>query len=290
MIELLSNKLYYRNNAKPKWTPRKYIPEPPTPRPSQNTVLPQELVETIISYLIHDIPTLLACSMTCFSWYIAALPHLHHSLTANDNAIPWEDGKYQWPGPLRKSYELGLLPLVRRFRIRHDFSVFAPEQLDRSTLRYFSALTNVQDLGIDDLQISSFMPRIRQSFGHFSPTLRSLALRKPIGSCRQILYFIGLFPNLQDLKLCYLTEERESTADADLVPLSVPPLQGQLTLVGFTKGKLMKEMIALFGGLHFRHMNIFDVWCVRLLLGACAETLEVLQLYATDLFGEDDFE
>ena len=128
---------------------------------------------------------------------------------------------------------------------------FTPKKLDKCTLRYFSALTNLQELGMDNLQVASFMPNIQRYFEHFAPTLRFLALREPGGSSRQILYFIGLFPNLQDLKLCYNFPEgeQEGMADADLVPLSVPPLCGRLTLMCFAKEKLVKDMIAFFGGL-----------------------------------------
>ena len=44
---------------------------------------------------------------------------------------------------------------------------------------------------------------------------------------RQILYFIGLFPNLQDLKLHYPFphDEQECSVDKTLVPLSIPPLR-----------------------------------------------------------------
>jgi hypothetical protein len=48
-------------------------------------------------------------------------------------------------------------------------------------------------------------------------------------------------------------------------------------------------MIAFFGGLRFRSMDLFRVKCVRLLLDACAETLETLRLYPTDLYGESLF-
>ena len=48
----------------------------------------------------------------------------------------------------------------------------------------------------------------------------------------------------------------------------------------------MEDMIALFGGLRFRHMDLFKVRCVRLLLDACAESLETLRLYPTDQYGE----
>ena len=249
-------------------------------------------MDAIISYLIYDTLTLLACSMTCYSWYIAAVPHLHYSLTTDDWIILPEDKKHRWPTPLRRSYNLGLLSLVKRFRIRLSFGEFGPDRLDKRTLRYFSALTNLQELGIDSLQISSYMPNIRQYFGHLSPTLRFLALRDPKGSCRHILYFIGLFPNLQDLRLVYSIEEeeQESTIDADLVPLSIPPLRGRLTLACFTREMLVKEMIDLFGGLRFRCMDLFRVKCTRLLLDACAESLEGLRLYPSDPYSEHLFQ
>jgi len=227
--------------------------------------------------------------MTCYSWYIATVPHLHHTLTTRNSLTNNDDGKSNWPRPLRNSYNLGLLPFVKRFNFRTSFDPFTPEKLDRSTLRHFSALKNLQELGIDELRVPNFMPNIQQYFGHFTPTLRSLALWEPVGSSRQILYFIGLFSNLQDLKISYHfpKREREGVAGAKLVPLSVPPLCGRLTLKCFTKEKLVKDMIAFFGGLRFRHVDLFKVKCVRLLLGACADTLEGLRLYPTDPYGEE---
>jgi hypothetical protein len=133
------------------------------------------------------------------------------------------------------------------------------------------------------------MPNIQQCFGHFAPTLRFLALMEPAGSPRQILYFIGLFPNLQDFKLLYILPAtgQESAADAELVPCSVPPLRGRLTLACLGGERLMKDMITFFGGLRFHSMDLFRVKCIRLLLDACAETLETLRLYPTDPYGED---
>jgi hypothetical protein len=268
------------------------IPEESTAHPSPLARLPQRLVTLIISHLIYDRRTLLACSATCYSWYITTAPHLHHTLTTDNDYIGYNpDKRYFWPRPLRRSYKLGLLPLVKRLRIRsgeRGFHQFTPEQLGRRTLSYFSALTNLQELGIDYLQVSSFLPTIQRCFGHLSPTLRFLALREPKGSCRQILYFIGSFPNLQDLKLHYTVprDEQENTADATLVPLSVPPLRGRLTLTCFTRERLVKEMISLFGGLRFRQMDLFGVKCVPLLLDACAETLETLRFYPTDGWSE----
>ena len=123
-IELI-NKLWYRTIAKIKWLFFGSTQEASASRPSPIAELPQELVEVIVSYFIYDICTLLACSMTCFSWYIAAVPHLHHSLTTDNGDRFPSDRRYTWPRPLRKSYQLGLLPLVKRFRIRlGDYPLF----------------------------------------------------------------------------------------------------------------------------------------------------------------------
>lgn len=257
------------------------VSETLTPRPTQPMSLPQELVEIIASYLIYNTPALFACSLTCYSWYIAVVPHLHHSLTINSEH-PRYDVKRMWPQTLQECYKLGLLPLVKRFRIRLGFRgvKFTPEHFDGHTLRYFSALTNLQELGIDNLQVPAFMPDLHRYFGHLAPRLRFLALATPVGSCRQILYFIGLFPNLQDFKLNspIRAKEEENTP----FPLSTPPLGGRLTLYSFRWEDLVRDMATHFGGLHFRYMDLFKVKCTRLLLHMCAETLDTLRLYPTD--------
>ena len=80
------------------------------------------------------------------------------------------------------------------------------------------------------------------------------------------LIFRWILPNLQDCKLTYATLEeiQESADDAELVPLSVPPLRGRLTLTCFTWENLVKDMIILFGGLRFRSMDPYMVKCAQL--------------------------
>ena len=136
------------------------------------------------------------------------------------------------------------------------------------------------------------MPNIRRYFKHFAPTLQSLALSEPIGSIRQILYFIGFFPNLQDFKLhnFYPTKRGATAADLVLTPPSTPPLRGWLTLECVGEEKFVDEMIALYGGLYFRCVCLFDVSCGQRVLDACTETLETLQLHEGVLGGKDFFE
>ena len=267
--------------------------ETPLSRHSQPAGLAQELVETIISFLVYDIIALLACSTTCYSWYIAAVPHLHYSLTTDERRY-WGYEKYNWPRPLREYHKHGLLSFVKRLSIRipcgyppAEFE-FTPKWLGGRSLSHFSALTNLQELGIDHLKLSSFVPSMNHYFGHLAPTLRFLALAWPNGTSRQIIYFIGLFPQLQDLKLSYpfCRTVQDWMGGTSLVPLSIPPLRGCLTLTSsFAADKFVTDMIALFGGLRFRRMELFAVMDTRLLLHTCAETLDTLRLYPTDPFG-----
>ena len=246
--------------------------------------LPQELVDIIASFLIYDTETLIACSMTSFSWYMTVVPHLHYTLTTDDEAA-WDN---RWPKLLKISHELRLLPLVGKLRIRKPDARFKfhPDLLYGSTLSCFSALSHLQELGIDRLLVFEFMPGIETYFGHLGHTLRFLSLRHPEGSSRQILYFVGLFPRLQDLKLCnLLSVQEEDTADSTPKPTHTPLLCGRLTLSS-VKEPFVKDMIKLFDGLRFRYMELFDVQGATLLFEACAETLETLRLYPTDPHGE----
>jgi len=252
--------------------------------------LPQEIVEIIIAYLAYHTRSLRACTLTCHSWYIAALPHLHRTLFIGVNR--W-DRKSRWPNPVQHMHTLGLLPLVKLCWIRgggHGDVCFSPKLFKSHTLHQFSVLTNVQELGIDCLDVSSFMPRIQRYFGHFLPTVRSLVLGGPKGSHREIIYFIGLFQHLEDLSLSYdgggsVGFQDEPTDDLTLIPPFSPPLRGWLSVSNFSGAGLLKDMIDLFGGIRFRYMRLLNVDGMRLLLDGCAETLEVLRLYLKDPHG-----
>ncbi|KAF9644966.1 hypothetical protein BDM02DRAFT_3190142 [Thelephora ganbajun] len=289
-IELLIKRIRYRTlvNIRRMFSGG-VSPVTPTTRSSSFTMLPQEIVEMIIAHLVYHKRSSIACSLTCHSWYIIAVRHLHHTLIT-EYLRPPIDPRLLWPKPLREASKLGLLPLVKEFHFHIDLPCYyrprklSPKQLNYCTLRHFSALTNVQELELDYLDIPSFIPRIQRYFGHFLPTVRSLALREPKGSRRQILYFIGLFQHLDNLKLLYRTLYfREGpTDDLTLIPLFAPPLRGRLTMTRFGGVGLFKDMIQLFGGIRFRYMDLFEVGGMRFLLGACVKTLETLRLYPTD--------
>jgi len=253
---------------------------------SPATRLPLELVQIIITYLFYDMHSLRACTMTCYSWYIAAVPHLHHTLTIKTYSCVQGS---RWSNPLRGRHTLGLLPLVRCLWVygcNNNNVGLSPMLFNRRTLHQVSTLTNVQDLEVEYLDIPNFIPQIQRYFKHFLPTLRSLSLREPRGSNRQIIYFIGHFQHLQDLSLIYsgINILEQPAVDPMLIPPFVPPLLGRLKM-RFTTVGLLKVMIDLFGRVQFWHMRLFHVDGMRLLLDAGVETLKNLTLHPDDPHG-----
>ena len=245
----------------------------------------------ITDHIFYDKRTLQACSLTCRSWHIAALPHLHHTLKISINDYDLSG----WHVPIQRADELGLCPLVKKLyitpvRLQHPFS---SDLFNDHILLQFSALTNIRDLAIGSLDVFSFFPTVRQYFAHFLPTVRSLTLNTPRGSSRQIVFFVGLFPHLEDLKLTHVPlppwlgrSRLGGSGDPTLVPPSTPPLRGRLTLMHFERPEILKDIITLFGGIRFHYMELFYAYGMRLLLDATAETLETLRLYPCDRHGE----
>jgi len=295
VIKLLVKRVWYLSQTGIQRIRPGSTPETSTTPASPASRLHLELVQEIMAYLSDDKHSLRTCSLTCYSWYIASISHLHYALVVDPNL----SGEFQWPNPLLHMHALGLLPLVEVVWIRGRRSprAFSSELLDNRILRQFHALSNVRQLMIEYLDIPTFMPSIRRNIRHFLPTVQHLSLREPKGSRRQIIYFIGLFQHLDDLRLLYdevnfdqeyhERRQEEPVDDPTLVPPFVPPLRGSLTLSCFTRVSLLRDMVKLFGGLRFRHMSLFYVYWTRLLLDACAQTLESLQLDSTDPLGKD---
>jgi hypothetical protein len=292
VIELLIKRVLHRiRGTRSADAPNKISPTPPSPA----TILPLEIVEMVIAHLICDERSLLAFSLTCCSWYTASIPYLYHTLVIP----PWiwsNKSKPGWPKQLRSMHKRGLLPLVKKFQIRQFPALYpghralSPTRFNCRTLRSFWALTNVQELGIEYMDIPRFMPRIQRYFKHLFPTVRSLSLRAPRGTCREIIYFIGLFQHLEDLKLLYHRFDSQGElyhiGVATLTPPFMPPLRGRLTVSGLERMGLLGEMINLFGGIRFCYLDIYDVEATQLLLDACANTLETLRLYSGDPRGK----
>ena len=260
----------------------------------QTPRLPHGILQMITAHLTRDLRTLKACSLTCRSWYIIVVPHLHHTLT-----LSWERpcfnrrGKKKRPSahhklkPLPELHNLGLIPLVKKIRVEqrverwndiHPWLV--PRAFTRRDLRYFSAFANVQVLVLQRLQIYCFIPGIGRYFEHFSPTLQSIGLHDPCCTPKQLSHFLSLFSNLDDIEIHQATIfiPDKAVRDTELVPFSAPKLRGRLTLVNFHWAETWTNLVNSCGGLWFRHMDLYrSTECIPVLMEACAGTLETLR-------------
>ena len=250
----------------------------------------------IIAHLTYDKRSLLTCCLTRRSWYFAAAPHLHHTLITHVCPPRGGKGVWWWAESFRDMQKLGLFPLVKKLQIlgfhfpisSNRYTPFSPELFDPHTLYQFSSLINIQELRIDNLDIPGFVPKIGQYFHHFLPTVQSLALGYPRGSRRQIIFFIGLFRHLQDLKLMSVPDRsrNEPPDDLTLIPTFTPPLRGRLVIRSFGWVGLLEGMVGLLGGFRFRHVDLMGVDGMQLLLDACAETLETFLFNPYDLLSK----
>jgi len=243
----------------------------------------------ITAYLTYDKHSLQACALTCYSWYIAASPLLHQTLICPIYSQP--EDRLTSPLLFLRKEAFGLTPLVKTLWFRGDdtnrvaFSLWQPDLHGSLSLYRF---TRVNQLRIDYLDIPSFLSYIRWCPVSFLQSVRSLALKEPKGTRREIIYFIGLLQRLQDLRLLYdgVDPREEPAGDLTLIPLFVPPLRGSLTMRHSTGVELLKDMLDLFGGFRFRRMDLFNVDGTQLLFGACAKTLESVTLDPSDPIGE----
>ena len=148
---------------------------PPETRTAHGTTfhLPYDIVEMIITDLAYDLDALKACSLACRSWYIAAVPHLHHTFTLIDAMSIITRSKLK---PLSQLHQLGLMPLIKEIRVYQRYgSWLVPQAFTPGDLSHFSAITNVQTLRLQFLEIPPFIPGVEHYFGHFSSTLQSIA-------------------------------------------------------------------------------------------------------------------
>ena len=251
--------------------------------------LPYGIVEMIIAHFVDDFDNLKACSLTCRCWYIAAVPHLHHTLVLRDESLDQVRGGLK---PLFKLHKLRLLPLIKELQVTQlggpPVGWFMPPAFSRNDLRYFSALTNIHTLKLQRLNIPHFAPRLKHYFGQFSPTLRSISLCYPLCSApRELSYFLSFFPNLDDIHIRSpsLTDHAPPNG-MELFSIQTPKLRGRLTLHCSRLVVGLEDLIAVRNGLRFRRMELEGVGDrAPILLKACANTLETLRFFVLDGMG-----
>ena len=147
--------------------------------------------------------------------------------------------------------ELGLLPLVKKLQFQDGHfggPWVMPEIFDSHSLRHLSALTNLRNLTIDNLDLSKSKMGLEEYFGHFSPTLRSVSLNRPSGPPRRLLDFLTLFSELDDIEIIHhrAMDEVHTTPEILRSPIQ-GSLRGKLTLRDFVAEGLLRDIITAFG-------------------------------------------
>ena len=280
-VQRFTSLVWYHSITKLKGVLAHWDPSTPLDSRQPHWFLP-EIVEMIIAHHTYDASTLKACAATCSSWYNVAAPRLHHTLTLRRQST---DISHKHLNPLAPLDKLGLLPFVKQVQFEEAFSFpwVVPSVFNSQTMPHFGALVNLQDLTIADLDFSKFPMGLGEYFGHFSPTLRSVALNSPKGSRRPLLDFFRLFPRLDDIKISHYHDRPNphEELDCQLIPMR-GGLRGRLVLKGFDAEGLSKDIIVAFGGMRFTSMDLRSVRGVQLLLEACADTLETVNIFPVD--------
>ena len=280
-VQLLANIVWYRSKATLRGIYGRGYPN--TPKNSrQPRSFPPEIVEIIIAHLAYDTPALKACAATCFTWYNVVVPHLYHTVLLRERVGRGKTRRC----PLPSLYKLELLPFAKELQIRkpvYTVPWINPVIYDPRNMQYFRAMANLQELKIVYLNLPGFPARLDEYFGHFSHTLRSLALEGPRGTRRQLLGFFKLFPKLDDMEIrhYHAVQEEHEVSDNQLVPIN-EGLRGRLVLYAFHEGGLLQDIVAAFGGMRFTSMDLRYVQGARFLLEACAHTLKTVRLYPGD--------
>lgn len=238
--------------------------------------LPQEIVDCIVNYVSEDRPTLFACTHLSRTWCIAARAHLHRTFTVSDPA------GFDAANDLQR---MGIIHLVRRIVVArqiHQTDFLLPETMTR-----LHAFTHLQELDIRYLDVGEPLRWLHEHCDILKSTVRTLTLRYPRGSIKQLLCFISLFAGLENLTVDSI--DREAAPDA-FVPVleSSPPLTGRLTLTGIFDQEFMSGLVSLQKGVKFRTVDLQFCGEVQEIIGGCAGTVEKFICHPSDFRGESD--
>ena len=141
--------------------------------------LPQEPVDEILGYLLSDLGTLKACSLTCKRLFGATRPLIHRRFVCSDSrsTLPTApklflfSGRDIYPGPFGRLIDAdrsGLLRYTRHLTFQPSSDSlkpsFGPIHL-RVYLPHLWSITKLDSLTLDDLYLPPFIPVFDEHFG-----------------------------------------------------------------------------------------------------------------------------
>ena len=183
--------------------------------------LPLEIVEEIIDMLVGDTNTLLLCSLVSISWVHRSRRHLFadiklHSLS--DLTLWFKTGLGA------SSNHVRTLNLAQGDEVKW----ITPDSLAKVP-NDFTSFRNVKSLALTGLDLTNFDEySLIRSFGHFSENLTSLSVKGMIVHPDALLFFVCMFPKLDNLKLDYLAMGNATIPYR--TPSVIPRFRGKLAL------------------------------------------------------------
>ena len=240
-------------------TPQKKRPvQPPAGR------LPQELAEYIIDNLWYHFESLLACCLTCRAWVEPSRYHLFYR-----RRLIYEH-QYKSLSSLRR---YGLIGYIRRI----EMDLLPPFSNKSPTFRYLKdvgSTTSLRSLALTEYHIFHFPVSTR--LAQATSSLVTLELINPEGASSDILLFICLFPNLDNLSVV-----RHTKRGSKLPPQygTSPSFRGVLTLkhVDSVRGDgFVQDLLRVSGGLRFHSLVLKCNEGAEPLIRACSGTLRTL--------------
>ena len=236
--------------------------------------LPQEIVDYILDYVSEDRPTLLACTHLSRAWCIGARAHLYRTFTVSDS---------MGFDAINDLQSMGTIHLVRKMAVAPR--MFQTDLIVPKITTRLNAFTHLQDLDIRYLNVGELLTRLPRHCDVLKSTVRTLTLRYPRGSTKQILSFVRLFPSLENLSVDNI--EQESAPDAVIPDLkSSPPLTGRLTLTGILDQEFMSGLASLQKGLRFSTLDLQFCGEAQEVIDGCAETMRRFICSPSDFRGK----
>lgn len=183
--------------------------------------VPLELVEEIIDALGGDTKSLLSCSLVSIGWVYRSRRHLFASIKMHSTS------------DIQSWFGTGLATCsghVRSLDLAQDEESkwMVPETLTGKKSD-FTSFHNVQTLTMTGLDLTVFNEQsLTRSFGYLSDRLTSLSVKDLIAHPHTLLFFVCMFPKLDNLKIDHLTPGEASIPYK--VPAVTPRFRGNLSL------------------------------------------------------------
>ena len=249
---------------------------PPSFSIPSNQILPPEIVDHIIDLLFGDIKSLRSCSLVSNGW----VHRSRYNLFANVKFLNLPHF-YSWfeAGMGKYSHHVRSLDLTQR---PDESKWMIPAKLETSQ-HHFTPFCNVKYLSLTDLNLTPFDEHsLTKYFGHFSGHLTSLRLRNCTAHPDALLFFVCMFPGLDNLKIDRFWGGRATVPSR--IPATTPRfLGGKLTLknIVFITNPIAPFLAVL--------PNAFEYVCVESctlrvlrplndLFAACQETIKKVKV------------